>query len=316
MDALDAIFLDLDGCLVDSTLAITNSFDHALASVGIAPRPREVTRTFIGPPLRASFDRIVAEEGREPSLAGELVLRYRERYGAMAVRETAIFAGIPDALAALREIAPIAIVTSKLGIVAERLVDDIGLRAHVAVIHAPEDEHVIEPKQVTLARALAAARARPRVRAPSSAADTARRRATTSPRAARPASSARRAAATEAATRAAAAVRAAAAADADGPSRARPVEQAVLHGLGHVLGTHAGAPREVGDGARHAAHLVVRAGAQPQPLHRLAEERARRCIERHGLVEGPPAQVRVERRALACPLHGARRHHPGAQLVG
>ncbi len=161
MDAFDVIFLDLDGCLVDSTRAITNSFDHALASVGIAPRPREVTRTFIGPPLRASFDRIVAEEGREPSLAGELVLRYRERYGAMAVRETAIFAGIPDALAALREIAPIAIVTSKLGIVAERLVDDIGLRAHVEVVYAPEDEHVIEPKEVTLRRALAATRARP-----------------------------------------------------------------------------------------------------------------------------------------------------------
>lgn len=161
MDAFDVIFLDLDGCLVDSTRAITNSFDHALASVGIAPRPREVTRTFIGPPLRASFDRIVAEEGREPSLAGELVLRYRERYGAMAVRETSIFAGIPDALAALREIAPIAIVTSKLGIVAERLVDDIGLRAHVEVVYAPEDEHVIEPKEVTLRRALAETRARP-----------------------------------------------------------------------------------------------------------------------------------------------------------
>ena len=158
---LDAIFLDLDGCLVDSTRAITNTFDHALASMGIAPRAPEVTRSFIGPPLRATFDRIVAEEGRDPALATDLVMRYRERYRAMSAAETTIIAGIPEALAALRERAPIAIVTSKLGPVAERLVDEIGLRAHIPVIYAPDDEHVIEPKEVTLRRALAATGARP-----------------------------------------------------------------------------------------------------------------------------------------------------------
>jgi len=161
MPAHDAIFLDLDGCLVDSTRAITNTFDHALASVGIAPRAPEVTRSFIGPPLRATFDRIVTEEGRDPALAVELVMRYRERYRAMSAIETEIIAGIPQALAQLRNDAPIAIVTSKFGIVAERLVDEIGLRAHISVIYAPHDEHVIEPKEVTLRRALAATGARP-----------------------------------------------------------------------------------------------------------------------------------------------------------
>lgn len=161
MPAHDAIFLDLDGCLVDSTRAITNTFDHALASVGIAPRAPEVTRSFIGPPLRATFDRIVAEEGRDPALAVELVMRYRERYRAMSAIETEIIEGIPQALAQLRNDAPIAIVTSKFGPVAERLVDEIGLRAHISVIYAPHDEHVIEPKEVTLRRALAATGARP-----------------------------------------------------------------------------------------------------------------------------------------------------------
>jgi phosphoglycolate phosphatase len=161
MQRFDAVFLDLDGCLVDSTRAIANSFDHALRSAGIAPRAPEITRTFIGPPLRCSFDRIVAEEGRDAALAAELVLRYRERYRAMAATETTIIEGVPAALAELRSQAPIAIVTSKLGIVAEKLVDEIGLRRHVEVIHAPLDEHVIEPKEVTLRRALAATRARP-----------------------------------------------------------------------------------------------------------------------------------------------------------
>lgn len=158
---LDAIFLDLDGCLVDSTLAITRSFDHALLSVGLAPRPPHVTRSFIGPPLGESFNRIVAEEGRDPALAALLIDRYRERYRAMSAIETTIFAGIPEALAALRAEAPIAIVTSKLSRIAHRLVDEVGLRSHVELIHAPEDEHTVEPKEVTLRRALAATGARP-----------------------------------------------------------------------------------------------------------------------------------------------------------
>lgn len=160
MRTLDAIFLDLDGCLVDSTRAIANTFDHALASVGIAPRTAEVTRTFIGPPLRTTFDRIVAEEGLDPALASTLVLRYRERYRAMSAAETTLIEGIPEALAALRAHAPIAIVTSKYGPVAERVVDEIGLRAHIPLVFAPADEHTVEPKEVTLRRALAATGAR------------------------------------------------------------------------------------------------------------------------------------------------------------
>lgn len=158
---LDAIFLDLDGCLVDSTRAITNSFDHALRSAGIAPRPPEVTRSYIGPPLGASFNRIVAEEGLDPSLAAVLVARYRERYRAMSAAETTIFEGIPQALAELREQAPLAIVTSKLGRVASALIDEIGLRAQVPVLFAPLDEHTLEPKEITLRRALDATGARP-----------------------------------------------------------------------------------------------------------------------------------------------------------
>lgn len=158
---VEAVFLDLDGCLVDSTLAITNTFDHALASAGIAPRPPAVTRSFIGPPLRTTFERIVREEGLDPAFATVLVARYRERYRAMAAAETTLIEGIVEELVVLRRIAPLAIVTSKYGPVAERVVDEIGLRSHLPVVHAPQDEQTVEPKEVTLRRALAAAGARP-----------------------------------------------------------------------------------------------------------------------------------------------------------
>ena len=158
---LDAIFIDLDGCLVDSTRAITNSFNHTLSTSGIAPRSAEVTRSFIGPPLRATFDRVVAEEGLDPAFASVLVATYRARYGAMSASETTIFPGVFEALAKLREYAPLAIVTSKFGPVAEKLVDEIGLRAHIAIVYAPRDDHTIEPKEVTLRRALATTGARP-----------------------------------------------------------------------------------------------------------------------------------------------------------
>ncbi|MFM7052959.1 MAG: HAD hydrolase-like protein [Planctomycetota bacterium] len=158
---IEAVFLDLDGCLVDSTRAITNTFDHALASAGIAPRPPAVTRSFIGPPLRTTFEIIVREEGLDPAFAAVLVDRYRERYRAMSAAETTLIEGISEELVRLRRLAPLAIVTSKYGPVAERLVDDIGLRNHLPVVHAPQDEQTVEPKDVTLRRALIAAGARP-----------------------------------------------------------------------------------------------------------------------------------------------------------
>jgi len=155
MSAVGAVFLDLDGCLIDSTVAITRSIDHALVAVGLAPRGPEALRRAIGPPLMTSFARILVEEGRDPALAGHCVDLYRERYAATAVEETEVVAGVPDALDALRRLGPLAIVTTKPRPAALMLAEALGLIDAMVAVFGPDADHRIEEKEVTLGRALA-----------------------------------------------------------------------------------------------------------------------------------------------------------------
>lgn len=150
-----AVLLDLDGCLVDSTLAITRSINHALLSIGIAERPTDDLRRFIGPPALANFRVLLAEEGRDEGLAAGCVETYRERYRAMATAETRVFPGIVDVLATLGAIAPLAVVTSKPRPIAEPLLRSLGLLDAFAAVHGPELDAHAETKTETLARALA-----------------------------------------------------------------------------------------------------------------------------------------------------------------
>lgn len=154
MSARAAVLLDLDGCLIDSTLAITRSINHALDAIGIAPRTVEDLRRFIGPPAMENFRVLLAEEGRDQGLAPALVDAYRERYLVMAEAETEVFAGIPEALARMAEWAVLAVVTAKPRPIAEPLLGALGLRGVLAAVHGPDLDAHAETKAVTLARAL------------------------------------------------------------------------------------------------------------------------------------------------------------------
>lgn len=149
-----AVFLDLDGCLVDSTLAITRSINHALSAVGMPERPTEDLLRFIGPPAMANFRVLLAEEGRDVALAPACVDAYRERYRVMAAAETRVFAGIEDALATLGALGPLAVVTSKPRPIAEPLLTAVGLIGAFTAVHGPELDAHAETKTVTLTRAI------------------------------------------------------------------------------------------------------------------------------------------------------------------
>ena len=151
-----AVFLDLDGCLVDSTLAITRSINHALATLGIQARPTEDLRRFIGPPAMANFRVLLAEEGRDEGLAEACVAAYRERYLVMATAETRVFPGIEDALETLGASAPLAVVTSKPRPIAVPLLGALGLLDAFTAVHGPELDAHAETKTETLTRAIAA----------------------------------------------------------------------------------------------------------------------------------------------------------------
>ena len=74
---MDAIFFDLDGTLTDPKPGITRSIQYALGKLDRPAIPTEDELTWcIGPPLRASFVKMLGE-----ARADLAVSLYRERFG-------------------------------------------------------------------------------------------------------------------------------------------------------------------------------------------------------------------------------------------
>lgn len=127
------ILFDLDGTLTDPLEGIGRSINHALEHFGYAPMALEAMGTYIGPPLEHSFRAITGTGSAEHVQA--LIAKYRERYGTLGYAENVVYAGIPEALAALHERGiPLAVCTSKRADFAERILDLFGLRQYFSFI--------------------------------------------------------------------------------------------------------------------------------------------------------------------------------------
>lgn len=55
MTSITAIFFDLDGTLVDSSIGIHNAFTYTFKELGVPSPDAKTIRGFMGPPLESSF---------------------------------------------------------------------------------------------------------------------------------------------------------------------------------------------------------------------------------------------------------------------
>jgi phosphoglycolate phosphatase len=149
----DAVLFDLDGCLIDSRVAFSRSLNAALAAHGFARRPAQELVGYLGPPLQGTLRELV---GDGDGVIEELARTYRARYGAHAAQETEVFPGIHELLAHLSARVPLVIATTKAQVLADPLVQALGLREpFLAVVGTPAPV-AEEPKDRTVARALRA----------------------------------------------------------------------------------------------------------------------------------------------------------------
>lgn len=106
---MTGILFDLDGTLLDTLDDLTDATNHTLAQLGYPLRSREEMRRFVGNGAARQLQQAVPE-GEPWEAALELYLPY---YSTHCRIKTAPYPGIPEALAALREQYPVAIVSNK-----------------------------------------------------------------------------------------------------------------------------------------------------------------------------------------------------------
>lgn len=108
MSSLSAIFFDLDGTLVDSSIGIHKGFTYTFEQLGVPSPDAKTIRSFMGPPLETSFASCLSPDQIE--LAIQL---YRSYYKEKGVYEAQLFPQIKDLLTELAQQYPLYITTTK-----------------------------------------------------------------------------------------------------------------------------------------------------------------------------------------------------------
>jgi phosphoglycolate phosphatase len=124
------VVFDLDGTLADSQEGILASFHWTLARFDRVADDDELRR-YIGPPLGDSFARL----GFAPGEIDQVVSCYRAHYDEHGVQLAGAYAGVPELLESLAERGvELSVATAKRVDFAERMLVNIGLRAHFDVV--------------------------------------------------------------------------------------------------------------------------------------------------------------------------------------
>ena len=108
MSSLSAIFFDLDGTLVDSSIGIHKGFTYTFEQLGVPSPDAKTIRSFMGPPLETSFASCLSPNQIE--LAIQL---YRSYYKEKGVYEAQLFPQTKEILAELAQQYPLYITTTK-----------------------------------------------------------------------------------------------------------------------------------------------------------------------------------------------------------
>jgi len=149
---MSAIFLDLDGTLIDPRVGITRSIQHALSEIGAEVPSATELLWCIGPPLADSFRVLLGERAD----VEEAILLYRERFTDKGLYEADVYDGIGEMLMDLRDMGlPLFVATSKPHAYAQTIIEHFGISFYIDRLFGAELDGTNSDKTSLLAHALA-----------------------------------------------------------------------------------------------------------------------------------------------------------------
>ncbi|MGA0604176.1 HAD hydrolase-like protein [Caulobacter sp. KR2-114] len=153
------LLLDLDGTLVDPAEGIVASARYALQRMGVATEPDEDLTWLIGPSIRISFARLLAERGgrTDPADVEAAVAHYRERYAAWGLTRATPYPGMRETLTRRRAAGDrLILCTAKAQPFAEKVVAHFGFDDLLHAVYGPGLDGRLEHKAELMAHLLAA----------------------------------------------------------------------------------------------------------------------------------------------------------------
>ena len=134
----DSVLFDLDGTLTNSLPGIARSIQHVLRilGAGAAIPSEDDLRWCVGPPLRELFQRLLITT--DQTIIERAVELYIERYERIGFRESRVFPGVPEMLAAVSAGRRLILVTSKLTESAEKVLAEFSLRKYFEGVYGTD----------------------------------------------------------------------------------------------------------------------------------------------------------------------------------
>ena len=129
------VFFDLDGTLTDPKKGITRCIQHALKKLNHPPGHLSNLTQFIGPPLRATFARLLCSDDKD--LIEKAVGYYRERFADVGLFENEIYPEIKELLTYLCRSYYLYVVTTKPEVFAKRIVRHFDLERYFRAVFGP-----------------------------------------------------------------------------------------------------------------------------------------------------------------------------------
>lgn len=146
------MLFDLDGTITDSAEGIINSVIYALEKINQPIPERKDLYSFIGPPLKESFEKICHLSEIDADLA---VTYYREYYQKKGLYQNQVYQGIPELLSRLNELGcQVYIATSKPEIFAKKIVTHFDLIGYFNGIYGASLDGIRSKKTDVIAYAL------------------------------------------------------------------------------------------------------------------------------------------------------------------
>ncbi|WP_295528583.1 HAD family hydrolase [uncultured Streptococcus sp.] len=138
MTFISAIFFDLDGTLVDSSIGIHNAFSYTFKELGVPCPDVKTIRSFMGPPLESSFETRLPKEK-----ISEAVQIYRSYYKDKGIHEAELYPQISELLQKLSQDYPLYITTTKNTPTAQEMTKNLGIHHFFDGIYgsSPEAPH-------------------------------------------------------------------------------------------------------------------------------------------------------------------------------